>query len=70
VNRQQLIASRRVLGLSQSRLARLSGLPRFKIAFFELGDRPLDTDDQERLTTAIRREASELSQRIAPLARA
>jgi hypothetical protein len=67
MNGEQLKAVRRTLGLSHSQLARV---PRFKIAFFEPGDRPLNTDDQERLTPAIRLEATGLSERIAPLTRA
>jgi predicted transcriptional regulator len=58
---EQLKQDRAALGLSQSRLARLSQLPRFKIVFFELGDRPLSEEDRVRVRTALRAEARRLA---------
>lgn len=48
------------LGLSQSRLARLSGVSRFKICMFELGGGPLTANDFESIRRALLHEASRL----------
>ena len=48
------------LGISQSKLARLSGVSRFKICTYELGDTTLTADEQNRIQEAFRTEASRL----------
>jgi predicted transcriptional regulator len=55
-----LRSSREALGLSQSRLARLSGVSRFKICTHELGDTALTTDEQGRIRESLRSEAERL----------
>ncbi len=52
-----LKAQRLGLKLSQSRLARLSGVSRFKICLHELGDTELAPDELQRIETALRQEA-------------
>jgi predicted transcriptional regulator len=52
-----LRSNRLALGISQSKLARLSGVSRFKICLFELGDSALSGDDQERIRRALQAEA-------------
>ena len=56
-----LRSHREALGLSQSRLARLCGVSRFKICTYELGDTSLSGDEQERISGALQREAQRLS---------
>jgi predicted transcriptional regulator len=51
---------RNTLGISQSRLARLSRVSRFKICLYELGDGPLAPDEQDRIREALRAEADRL----------
>jgi hypothetical protein len=46
--------------MSQSRLARLSTVSRFKICLFELGDGELTTEEQGRIRVALRAEAERL----------
>ena len=58
--RQKLRAIRITLGLSQSQLARLSGVPRHKICTFELGDGTLDPDQEVRLRNAVQTETNRL----------
>jgi len=48
------------LGISQSKLARLSGVSRFKICTHELGDVALTANEQNRIQEAVRAEASRL----------
>lgn len=48
------------LGLSQLRLARLSGVSRFKICLFELGDGELNMEEQNRIRAALQTEAERL----------
>jgi transcriptional regulator with XRE-family HTH domain len=55
-----LRGSRIALGVSQSRLARLSGVSRFRICAFELGDGSLSPDAQNRIREALRTEAGRL----------
>jgi hypothetical protein len=50
------------LGVSQSKLARLSGVSRFKICLFELGDGSLTSDEQIRIREALLVEAERLRQ--------
>jgi predicted transcriptional regulator len=52
--------ARRALQISQSRLARLAGVSRFKICLFELGDGSLSTDEQMRISAALEAEAERL----------
>jgi hypothetical protein len=49
-----------MLGLSQSRLARLSGVSRFKICTYELGNGALSQDEQNRIREALQAEAERL----------
>jgi predicted transcriptional regulator len=56
----QLRAQRAVLGISQSRLARLSEVSRFKICVFELGSGSLTADEQNRVREALQEEARRL----------
>ena len=55
-----LRSSRVALGISQSRLARLTGVSRFKICTSELGDGTLGPDDQRRIREALKAEAERL----------
>jgi predicted transcriptional regulator len=48
------------LGLSQAKLARLSGVSRFKICPSELGDSRLTSDEQAKLRSALQAEAERL----------
>jgi len=48
------------LGLSQSKLARISAVSRFKICTYELGDGYLSKDDQGRIRKALHAEAERL----------
>lgn len=55
-----LRAGRIALGVSQSKLARLSGVSRFKICTFELGSASLTKDENRRITGALNDEAARL----------
>jgi predicted transcriptional regulator len=52
--------NRQALGLSQSKLARLSRVSRFKICTFELGGCSLTADQQSRIREALCAEALRL----------
>ena len=52
--------SRIALGVSQSRLARLSGVSRFKICTYELGDGALTPEQSSRIREALQAEAERL----------
>lgn len=52
--------NRFALGLSQSRLARLSRVSRFKICLFELGDGALTVVEQDRIREALEAENARL----------
>jgi predicted transcriptional regulator len=56
-----LRANRISLGVSQSRLARLSGVSRFKICTYELGDGGLSPEEERRLYNVLQAEADRLS---------
>ena len=56
----QLRWQRAALGISQSKLARLSGVSRFKICTYELGDGALEPDEQDRIREALETEAARL----------
>ena len=56
-----LRSHRNALGISQSRLARISGVSRFKICTYELGDSSLTADEQNRIRKALQAEADRLS---------
>jgi predicted transcriptional regulator len=58
--RRELRSNRTAIGLSQSRLARLSGVPRYKICTFELGDGSLSSDEEGRIRDALQGEAERL----------
>ena len=55
-----LRSHRIAIGISQSRLARLSGVSRFKICTYELGDSSLTADEQSRIRGALQAEANRL----------
>lgn len=55
-----LRAHRSALGISQSRLARLAGVSRFKICTFELGGGSLSPDEQVLILKALHAEAERL----------
>jgi predicted transcriptional regulator len=57
-----LRAHRNALGISQSRLARLSSVSRFKICTYELGDGSLTAEEQTRIREALQAEAERLRQ--------
>jgi predicted transcriptional regulator len=59
---ESLRGNRIALGISQSKLARLSGVSRFKICLFELGDGSLTDDEQIRIRQALQTEAERLRQ--------
>ena len=61
---------REQLRISQSRLARVYGVSRFKICLAELGDRALTAEEEAMVQAAIRREATRLREKIALLAEA
>jgi predicted transcriptional regulator len=48
------------LGMSQSRLARLSGVSRFKICTVELGDGSFTAEQHRRINEALQAEAERL----------
>jgi len=56
----ELRQKRTSLGVSQSRLARLSGVSRFKICMYELGDGSLSDDELSRIRAGLQAEASHL----------
>jgi predicted transcriptional regulator len=57
---ESLRTSRISLGISQSKLARLSRVSRFKICTYELGDGALSPDEQFRIHDALKAEAERL----------
>jgi len=52
--------NRNALGISQSRLARMSGVSRFKICTYELGNGFLTPDEQDRIREVLKTEAARL----------
>lgn len=64
---ERLKANRLSLGLSQSKLARLSGVSRFKLCTFELGGASFTPDERNRITTALTREAARLCTIVAQM---
>ncbi len=56
----RLRTARSDLAISQSKLARLSGVSRFKICCYELGDGSLTPEEQARLREALRAEADRI----------
>jgi predicted transcriptional regulator len=56
----QLRTNREALGLSQSRLARLAGVSRFKICLFELGDGKLTDAELSKIRIALQAEMDRL----------
>jgi predicted transcriptional regulator len=57
---QDLKSRRTELRLSQSQLARLSGVKRTRICLHELGDHALKVDEVNQIEAALRREAARL----------
>ena len=64
---RNLVVARRGLGISQSRLARLANVSRFKICTSELGDTELSLDEEVRIKAALRAEAARLNSLAARL---
>jgi len=57
---KNLRSHRNTLRLSQTRLAKLAGVSRFKICLFELGDGELTEEEKGRIHTALEAEAQRL----------
>lgn len=55
-----LRSRRESLGISQSKLARVSGVSRFKICMFELGGGLLSEHECQRIKTALEAEAARI----------
>jgi transcriptional regulator with XRE-family HTH domain len=55
-----LRSDREALGLSQRKVARLSGVGRFKISTFESGAGELSADEERRIRLALQAEALRL----------
>ena len=53
------------LRLSQSAIARLSGVARIKICLFELGDRPLNANEVQLIEAALTNEAQRMRRALA-----
>ena len=51
---------RQQIGISQSRLARLSGVSRFNICCSELGQRLLTDDERTRIRSALKMEITRM----------
>ena len=56
----ELRSQREALRISQSKLARLSGVSRFKICTYELGDAAMSPDEQRQIREALQAEAERL----------
>ncbi len=56
----ELRSHRGLLGISQTKLARLAGVSRFKICLFELGDGQLTADELDRIRAALKAQADHL----------
>jgi len=57
---ERLKANRLSIGVSQSKLARLSSVARLKICTFELGSGSLSSEEQRRIKLALEAEAARL----------
>ena len=64
----QLRSHRATLGISQSKLARISGVSRFKICVFELGSGSLTPDEQRQINEALQAEVERLRYAAAQIA--
>lgn len=60
VNKQYTSSHRKALGLTQSKLARLAEVSRFKLCTFELGGGSLSANEHTRLLRALETEAARL----------
>ena len=56
----KLRSRRESLGISQSKLARISGVSRFKICMFELGGGSLSPEECQRIKSALEAEAARI----------
>jgi predicted transcriptional regulator len=56
----KLRSRRETLGVSQSKLARISGVSRFKICMFELGGGTLSPEECQRIKFALETEAARI----------
>jgi predicted transcriptional regulator len=64
----ELRSHRAALGISQSKLARVSGVSRFKICVFELGSGSLTPGEHRQIMEALRVEAERLRYAAAQIA--
>jgi predicted transcriptional regulator len=62
--RESLRERRQKLGLSQSELARSSGVSRFKLNDFEAGGKSLTADETQRIERALQNRATVLRQHL------
>jgi predicted transcriptional regulator len=60
---------RRKLKISQTRLAQMSEVSRFKIALYELGEGTLSADECSRIVEALRSEARRIQEETLDIAR-
>jgi predicted transcriptional regulator len=63
---ESLRRSRVALGLSQSKLARLSGVSRFKLGVHELGAGSLTADELRRICESLQAESDRLRNVLIP----
>ena len=63
----KLRSPRNALGMSQSRLARLSCVSRYKICMYELGDGSLTKEEWARIEEALKTEAARVQRSLAGL---
>jgi predicted transcriptional regulator len=57
---EDLRTNRKRIRLPQTKLATLAGVPRWRIAFYELGDGELNDSEKERIAAAFESEVSRL----------
>ena len=60
MNSTSVKRARTKMRITQSELARMSGVPRLNICRHELGDRLLSLQERELITAALRKEADRL----------
>jgi predicted transcriptional regulator len=65
---KELRSHRAALGISQSKLARISNVSRFKICMSELGSCSLSSEEQQRVREALQGEAERLRRTAAQIA--
>jgi transcriptional regulator with XRE-family HTH domain len=65
----EITSHRGALGISQSKLARLSGVSRFRLNAFELGGGNLTPAEEEKIASALHAEAERLRNYLGAVAR-